>query len=320
MKGYKEITQEILDKLREGVVPWRQNWVSGIPSNAVSKKPYRGINTWLLHNHTYESSQWMTYKQCKELGGYIRKGEHGRAIVFWKILEVAEDDTDKVDTIPLLRTYTVFNVQQTSILMESPTVEFNPIAEAQRVVDNYRDKPPIELGEPSYIPSRDVIGMPAPTSFDSADHYYCTLYHELSHSTAHSSRLSRPIRNSYGSDQYAEEELIAEMGAAYLAGTSGTQVYGKNITNIAAYIRHWSERFSENDRLIVRLSSQGQRAADYILGGQSNSQDATSDDSSKMMQCCNCGKSQYVQSESSWYCIEKEQFTNGSYSPENPTR
>lgn len=311
MKGYKEITEEILGRLREGTIPWRQHWISGLPSNAISKKPYRGINTWLLSMQSkFKSNLWLTFKQCKELGGYVRKGEHGRAIIFWKLLELEDDDGD-TDTIPVLRLYTVFNVQQTSIVMESP--EFNPIAEAQSIVDGYRDRPPIEHGDPSYIPSRDVITMPSPNEFANPDAYYCTLYHELSHSTGHSSRLDRKISNSYGSDQYAEEEIIAEMSSSYLAGISGTQVYAKSIDNTSAYIKHWYERFQDNERLIISLSSQAQRSSDYILGKvQANVDDH------KPMLCCNCDKSQYVQSESSWFCLDRDQFTDGSC-PTNPT-
>ena len=154
MKGYKEITEEIINRLREGTIPWRQHWHTGLPANAITKKPYRGINTWLLSMQSkFQSNLWLTYNQCKELGGYVRKGEHGRAIVFWKILEIEDQETNDVDTIPMLRLYTVFNIQQTSIEMPTSTVEFNPIVEAQMIVDGYIDKPPIITGnEPVYPP------------------------------------------------------------------------------------------------------------------------------------------------------------------------
>jgi len=314
MKGYKEITDEILNRLQEGIVPWRQHWITGIPANAITKKPYRGINTWLLSMQSkFQSNLWLTYKQCKELGGYIRRGEHGRAIVFWKILEV--EDEGEIDTIPMLRLYTVFNVQQTSIEMPTNIVEFNPISEAEGIVDGYKDKPTIEYGEPSYNPIKDIITMPSPTSFDTADHYYSTLYHELSHSTGHSTRLNRNLKNNYGNDKYAEEELIAEMSSAYLAGISGTTVYAKNIDNMTAYIKHWSDRFSDNEKLIVKLSSQAQKASDYVLGKVKPNADSINVDSDdhKPMQCSNCDKAQFVQSESSWFCLDRDQSTD------NPT-
>jgi antirestriction protein ArdC len=269
MKGYKEITEEIITKLKGGTIPWRQTWKSGLPTNAVSMKPYRGINVWLLHGHKYSSNLWITFNQAKLLGGYIKKGEHGRGIVFWQVVEKLSKDElgdEYLREVPLLRIYTVFNIQQTTVEIESEGNDFDPIDEAQRILDGYIDKPEIVFGEPSYNPNTDRVTIPAMPSFESGDEYYSTLFHELSHSTGHKKRLNRDLNNHYGSGEYAEEEVIAEMSASYLSSIAGIQVYAKTLDNTAAYIQHWVEKLKGNERLIVTLSSKAQLSSDWITG------------------------------------------------------
>lgn len=270
MKGYKEITSEIIGKLRQGKVPWHQTWKSGLPANAVTHKPYRGVNIWLLATYQYQSNLWVTYKQAKVLGGFVKRGEHGRQIVFWKMLEVEDEETEEVETIPMLRTYTVFNLEQTTIEPEIREVE--PILNAQTIVDGYHG-PTIKPGHPAYQPTTDTLTIPSISSFDTADEYYSTLFHELSHSTGHPSRLNRPLVTGFATDGYAEEEVIAEMSASYLCAIAGTEVYARTLGNSAAYIQHWIQRFQDNDRLLVRLSSQAQRASDWILNQPSTQGD-----------------------------------------------
>jgi antirestriction protein ArdC len=271
MKGYEAITNEIISKLQQGNIPWRQAWESGLATNLVSNQPYRGINIWLLSNSKYQSNLWLTFNQTKQLGGAVNKGEHGKQIVYWRMLDKLQKDElgeEYLGKIPLMRTYTVFNVQQTNVEIDTETNVFDPIAKAQEIIDGYMDKPPIITGEPSYIPDKDLITIPHPTAFDTPDGYYCTLFHELSHSTGHTIRLNRDIKNHYGSDPYANEEIIAEMAASYLSGIVGVEVYAKVIDNSAAYIQHWCERFAYNVKLIVSLSAQAQKASDWILGNR----------------------------------------------------
>ena len=269
MKGYKEITNEIIQKLSQGAIPWHQTWKSGLPTNAVSLKPYRGVNIWLLATYQYQSNLWLTYKQAKLLDGFVKRGEHGRQIVFWKMVEVEDDETEEVETIPILRTYTVFNLEQTTIEPEIREVE--PILSAQGIVDGYSG-PAIQPGRPAYQPPTDIVTIPAISAFDTADEYYSTLFHELSHSTGHQSRLNRQLSTGYGTDSYAEEEVIAEMSASYLCAMAGTQVYSKTMENSAAYIQYWIKRLQDNDKLLVRLSSQAQKSSDWILGINSRSE------------------------------------------------
>lgn len=271
MKGYKEITEEIISKLKGGTIPWRQTWKSGLPSNFVSKQPYRGINIWLLDNGKYQSNLWLTFNQTKQLGCCVHKGEHGKPIVYWQITERLQKDElneEFLRKIPFMRTYTVFNIEQTTVKIETETKEFNPIQKAQEIIDGYDDKPEIISGGPSYSPELDKVKMPSMSAFDSLDEYYSALFHEFSHSTGHETRLNRNIKNHFGSDPYAEEEVICEMSASFLSGIVGIDVYNKTIDNTTAYIQHWSQRFADNEKLIVSLSSQSQKSSDWILGNR----------------------------------------------------
>jgi len=282
VKGYKDVTNDIISKLQQGTIPWRQTWRSGLPCNAMSRQPYKGINVWLLSNHQYQSNLWLTFNQAKLLDGCVNKGEHGRQIVYWALRKkIWTDDLGEEhrDSIPLLRTYTVFNIEQTTIEIKSNGNGFDPISKAQDIVDCYEGGPEIVTGEPKYSLISDTVSMPLMSAFDSADEYYCVFFHELSHSTGHRSRLNRLIRNPYGSNPYAEEEIVAEMSASFLSGIAGIDVYSKTIDNSAAYIQHWCGRFGDNAKLIVRLSSQAQKSADWILGNRtSNDSDRDSEE------------------------------------------
>jgi antirestriction protein ArdC len=280
MNGYESITNEIISKLEQGVIPWHQTWQSGLPSNAVSKQPYRGVNWLLLSNQQYQSNLWLTFNQCKLLNGIVNKGEHGKQIIYWQIkTRIWTDDLEDehVDSIPLLRTYTVFNIEQTTVKVEAKRT-VNPIAEAEAILDGYDNKPVVVNGEPSYSIDSDKVMMPPISAFDTPDSYYSTLFHEMSHSTGHPTRLNRPIKNHFGSDPYAEEELIAEMSAAYLAGIVGVNISTKTIDNTASYIQHWSSRFTDNVKLIVSLSAKAQKSTDWILGNRYNLPDNTQQD------------------------------------------
>jgi len=269
---YAEVTDRIISKLESGTIPWRKPW-NAAPANYVSKKPYRGVNVWLLDSD-YRSPYWLTFRQAKKLGGYIRKGEKGTQIVFWKILEEKLTDVEtgeiKARRFPILKYYTVFNLEQCEgIDMEiAPVVE--PIASAEEIIANYQNPPALMFGgnRASYNPAQDTVHMPVRETFKSPAEYYSTLFHEYIHSAGHSSRLNRESIKDvrFGSDTYSEEELVAEMGAAYLCGMSGTDLVAKTLENSAAYINHWRSKLSKDKRLIVRASCQAQKAADWIIG------------------------------------------------------
>lgn len=269
---YLDITNRILGLLEQGTIPWRQPW-DATPMNYVSKKPYRGINVWLLLSGGYALPYFLTYLQAKNLRGYVRKGEKGTQVVFWKWIEkeVVDPDTEEEEVcrIPILRYYTVFNLAQCCGIAV-PTRPVEAIASAEEVIANYQDPPTLRIGGnvAAYSPTNDTVYLPARQTFDSSSEYHSTQYHEYIHSTGHKSRLDREglkeVR--YASETYSQEELVAEMGAAYLCAISGTELMAKTLDNSAAYLQYWLSKLREDKRLIVHASSQAQRAVDWILG------------------------------------------------------
>jgi antirestriction protein ArdC len=280
---YQVVTDRIIGLLEQGVVPWQKPWSGGdmLPRNLISKRDYRGVNVFLLQAMSYQSPFWLTFNQAKELGGYIRKGEHACPVVFWKWLEVAapEQPTGK-KSVPFLRYYSAFNVSQCDGIpqdkvpvLDSDKREHSPIEEAERIVANMPKKPEIQHGggRACYSPRLDRVEMPQPETFRTGQDYYSVLFHELTHSTGHESRLNRKgvggidgEWSAFGSTPYAREELVAEMGAAFLSGQAG--IVERTIENSAAYVRSWLQKLKDNNRLVVQAAAQAQKAADFILG------------------------------------------------------
>ena len=271
---YDIVTDKILESLDRGTVPWRKPWSAGLPRNAVTNRPYHGINTVLLGMSPYQDQRWVTYKQAGELGGNVRRGEKSTLVVFWKQLQVDDDkDGESAKTIPLLRYFNVFNVLQCEGLNLGTMVDTNtiePLAAATAIVDNMPNPPSIAHdggGRAYYVPSRDSVHMPAVNAFDGAGEYHSTLFHELTHSTGHKSRLNRESLDTpapFGSPIYSREELVAEFGAAFLCAQAGID---NTIDNSAAYISGWSKALKADKRLVITAASQGQKAADFIVGG-----------------------------------------------------
>lgn len=272
---YAMITEKIVGQLRAGVVPWHKPWKTGfqLPRNLKSGKAYRGINVLLLSFSEFSSPYWLTFKQALDLGGNVKKGEKGTTVVFWKKLRIEDKDSGKQKTIPLLRYFTVFNADQCEGLAV-PAVESKndggPIEACWKILDSYKGRPQVVHGGDvaCYSPLRDSIQMPEPKAFDTMSHYYATLFHEYTHSTGHKKRLDRPgIANfdTFGSHQYSQEELVAEMGAAFLAAHAGIDA-ASILDNSAAYIGHWLEKLQNDPKMVVQAAAQAQRAADLMLG------------------------------------------------------
>lgn len=277
-KVYDIITQNIIEKLEAGTIPWRKPWVGGkAPQNFISKKPYRGINAFILNCAEFASPYWLTFKQAKDKGGSVKKGSKSMAIVFWKFNEYTRTDRDgaeQTDKIPFVRYYRVFNLEQTEGI-EAPvedTIEHTPvdsIATAEAIVAGMPNRPEIKenLRRAFYSPGKDYVGMPLKDSFTGAEEYYSTLFHELTHSTGHVSRLNRFKENraaaAFGSSEYSKEELVAECGAAFLCGVA--DIGAATIENAAAYIQGWLKALRNDNKLIIHASGKAQKAADYIL-------------------------------------------------------
>jgi antirestriction protein ArdC len=257
--AYARITQEIVASLERGVVPWRRPWLAA--RNVVSGRPYRGVNALLLSTLCHSSPWWLTFCQARQLGGTVRKGERGVTVIFWKPQEDEEERRP-----PILRSYTVFNLEQCDGITAPPTPGLDVARE--EIVARMPSPPHIEPGRvASYHRATDTVTMPALASFENADAYYATLFHELAHATGHERRLGRPEvaeQHEFGSAAYAREELVAEIVAAFLCGE--TAVAPRTVENATAYIDGWLRVLGRQPGLLVHAAAAAQRAADYILG------------------------------------------------------
>jgi antirestriction protein ArdC len=272
--AYERITGQITALLEQGTIPWHKPWKAstGWPRNLVSNKPYRGINVLLLHCMSYESPYWLTFRQATVLGGTVRKGEKACPVVFWKRLTVGEKDTTEQRHIPLLRYYSVFNLAQCDSIKNGAAqngAEQVASPKPEEIVANMPQRPPIKDGftKAFYSLREDYVGMPARERFENSEQFFATLYHELVHSVGHESRLNRSTlteKAGYGSDPYCKEELVAEIGAAFLCGHAG--IAERTIDNSAAYVAEWLKRLKSEKTLIVHAAAQAQRAADFIIG------------------------------------------------------
>jgi len=276
---YQIVTDRIMALLESGTIPWRKPWKGGEPpQNLISRKPYRGINIFILNATRFGSPYWLSFRQVQGIGAMVRKGEKAFPVVFWKMLDrhSEESESEKKNRVPLLRYYNVFNIDQCdkvnpSLLPKPVTKEFEPIEHCEKLVAAM-PKPPKVVhggGRAMYSPAEDMVTMPNAASFDSPEFYYSTLFHELTHSTGHTSRLGRPgitepIR--FGSDPYSREELVAEMGAAFLCGHCGIE--NRTIQESAAYIRGWLDCLRNDRKLMVHAAAQAQKAGDFIRNVQ----------------------------------------------------
>jgi antirestriction protein ArdC len=276
---YERVTSTIIAALEAGVVPWRKPWADVLPPcNALSRRPYHGVNFLLLSLSRYEDHRWLTYRQAKELGGHVRAGEQSTSVVFWKQWDVDNPDpasgTMRRDHVPILRYYHVFNAGQCEGL-DLPPLERQGrpanerIAAAERTVAQMPDPPRIHEGrnQACYYPLVDVVQIPSLSSFESADTYYATLFHELAHATGHEKRLNRKgvTRAAiFGSGDYSREELVAEFASAFCSSQIGLD--NRLTVNAASYLDGWLHPLRADPRAVVIAAGQAQRAADYICG------------------------------------------------------
>jgi len=271
IQSYERITERIVSLLEQGTVPWHKPWkvTTGLPRNLMSNKPYRGINVFLLMAMSYESPHWLTFRQAIELGGNVKKGEKSCPVVFWKRMQTEDAESGEPRKAPLLRLYHVFNVAQCEGLKDAPAEMPMPVTKPAEIVAGMPQPPFLKHGmaQAFYSPADDCVGMPERERFDSEAGYYATLFHELIHATGSEKRLNRASlteRNGFGSNPYCKEELIAELGSAFLCGYAG--IVDRTINSSAAYLEGWLKQLKEDKTLIVHAAAQAQKAADFILG------------------------------------------------------
>lgn len=286
-KIYTEVTERIIEALEGGTIPWHKPWRSRtnltVHTNFSSKKPYRGINQFLLDvvalTEGYEYPYWLTYRQAETLGGNVRKGEKSSVVVFFKRLRIIPkeemskpEDERKSKVIPLLKYYNVFNIEQCENIelpkIEEPEETFEPIEHAQKIIDEMPQRPSLRHhgGRAYYSPDSDLVVLPKAEDFKAPEFYYSVAYHELTHSTGAESRTGR-VKDwtGFGDDPYAKEELVAQMGAAMLTSVAGIETKPTQEMDVA-YIQNWIARFKDDKKLVVQAAAQAQRAADFILG------------------------------------------------------
>ena len=307
-KIYDMITERVVQKLNDaikaiengelGIAPWKRPWFqAGIPMNLKSKKAYRGINVFLLSALGYASPYFVSYKQAMALGGKVKKGEKGCPVVFWKIGSYAKDKdgnplTDKDGNLTtkksfLLRYYTVFNVEQCEgfedKIPEIPTREFNPIEDAEKIINEMPNPPSFDHKEARayYRPSQDHVNMPKRELFDGEAEYYSVAFHELVHATGHTTRLNRSEvmdSNFFGNHDYSREELVAEMGAVFLCNYVGLDA---PFENSLAYLKSWLGKFKDDTTMLIQASGRAQKATDYILNVKHENKENDKKDSDK---------------------------------------
>jgi antirestriction protein ArdC len=281
-------TAAIIADLEEGVAPWSKPWKTDgsgmmqIHLNGHRKEPYRGVNQVLLHiaaaKHDYQLPVWVTFKQAQEMGGTVNKGEKSPGyVVFWKRINVKDRDATeegKTKSIPFASYSAVFNIEQTSV----PREKYEALLPKPRTVIELQSHDRIadieefiaatgatfsEGGDRAYFhPTSDSIRVPEMGKFESAADYYSTVFHELIHWTSHESRCDRKLGGRFGDDAYAAEELVAEMGAAFMCAAHGLP--GK--LQHAEYIGHWIKVLKGDDRAIFTATNRAQAAVDYLLG------------------------------------------------------
>lgn len=294
---YADITNRIVSEIENGALPWLKPWKSGVgatsatalPCNAVSNRAYSGVNVLILWSeammHGYSSGRWLTFKQASAAGGHVRKGEKGTAIIFIAKVEKKTKDAkgdDKVERFPLMRTYYVFNVAQCDNLPANITADkpLPPAPELDSRFTTFVDSTGARVrhgGDSAhYSPALDYVAMPVIQAFNSLDSYKATFGHELVHWTGHDSRLKRDFSGRFGSEAYAFEELVAEIGAAFLCATLG--VTGE--LRHASYVGNWLKVLKSDKRAIFTAASAASKAADFLLAFSSAESADDSDDES----------------------------------------
>ena len=281
---YELITERILEQLENGIIPWHKPWTGGLDGayNYKTRRAYSLLNQMLLKH----ADAYLTWKQIQELGGKVKKGAKTEIVTFWKILPIEEENEDgeKIKkVIPFLRYYPVFWIGDVEGIerKDEQRVAHDPVEEAENIVNLYmtsENHPTLEREKTSdracYSPVMDRVRCPEIGQFKEISEYYSTLFHELTHSTGHKSRLNRLTETAFfGNDEYSKEELVAEIGAATLVNMAGLET-PKSFKNSAAYIQGWSEQLRDNKRMIVEASSKANKAVNYILGRKDSNNDS----------------------------------------------
>lgn len=268
---YQEVTDRIINALERGTIPWLRPWrddnsgSSIEPYNATTGRPYNGINLLILGSMPYADLGWLTFKQAIDLGGNVRKGEKGTMVVFWKFVATKEDGSGETKIIPMARAYTVFNVSQCDDIDASKLKKpIAPIA-GKTDIDALAGKSGATVRHGGtkafYSIDGDFIQIPSATAFRSETNYQSTLAHELTHWTGHKSRCNRQFGKRFGDQAYAFEELVAEIGSAFLCARIGLSL---DELQHPSYIKTWLQVMKDDKRAIFTASSRAKEATEFL--------------------------------------------------------
>jgi antirestriction protein ArdC len=281
---YEEVTQRIVGELEAGRVPWVQPWGraagapgAGLPRNALTGRPYSGINILILWGAVieggYPGQGWLTFRQARGAGGCVRKGERGTTVVYADRFvpeaerERAREAGEDARAIPFLKRFTVFNAAQCEGLPDDLAAEPAPLPEraivpvAEAVIAASGVAFRVGGDRAFYAPGPDRVQVPPQPAFFDQINYYRTCLHELTHATGHASRLGRDLSHPFGSPGYAREELVAEMGSAFLCAALGIIPTVRH----ADYIASWLAVLRDDAKAIFRAASHASKAADWLL-------------------------------------------------------
>lgn len=279
---YELVTEKIIEQMEQGIIPWNKPWHGGL-SGAISYttgKPYSILNQLLLG----KEGEYLTYKQVQALKGRVKKGAKGNMVVFFKLLPTKEfvkneegEMEDKEKRIPVLRYYLVYHIDdcegiKSKLNGERPVCTLNPSESAEKIISDYYGRETVKLNiqesdRAYYSPSTDEVVCPKLEQYDDVSEYYSTIFHETTHSTGHKSRLNRDLGHFFGTEKYSKEELIAEMGAAFLCHTAGVST-DSSTKNSAGYLQGWIKQLKSDKRLIVSAASRAEKAVRFILTGE----------------------------------------------------
>ena len=273
MDIYSEVADRIIAQMENGIIPWSKPWVAcGKAISRSTGKPYSLLNQMLLGR----PGEYLTFKQCQEAGGKVKKGEKSSMVVFWKRIEQEDEETGKVKEVPFLRYYNVFHIDQCEGVTAKHTTETafpdgaEPLEAAQKIIYDYLSREGVKLSHSEgdrafYRPSTDEVVLPIRKQFVSTAEYYSTVFHELTHSTGHAKRLNRLNKPSFfGTEDYSKEELVAEIGAATLVNHVGLET-STSLRNNAAYIQNWLKVLRDDKRFIVSAAGKAEKAVNLIL-------------------------------------------------------
>lgn len=279
-KIYDIITNQILEKMEAGVLPWRKSWSAGVPKSAITGTAYKGFNILRLGMEGYTNPNWASFKQIKSLGGSVVKKQHATMIIYWKLLNFENKKSGEEKTIPMVRYHNMFNIEQTTLCDDERfrvvKKDNNPIEACENIINGYEEIPKIVNVDSSsafYNFKPEYINVPDKSLFDSIEEYYSTLFHECTHSTGSENKLNRKLVSSKkinSSPDYWKEEMIAELGAAMLGGESGINHF--TLDNSASYIDSFYKLLKNDSKVFVQAASAAQKAVDCIKGVKTASQ------------------------------------------------